>query len=77
NLHQHLRGDSCAAGSRDSSFSATTTSLIETYNIARQYYSSSGFHGCFYRFRFMANIFFYAFDPSVIYLTQRGVTFSG
>ncbi|HBB3216873.1 TPA: pertussis toxin-like subunit ArtA [Escherichia coli] len=77
NLQQHLRGDSCAAGSRDSAFIATTTSLIETYNIARQYYSSSGFHGRLYRYRIRANNIFYPIQPSVNYLTQRGVTFSG
>lgn len=77
NLQQHLRGDSCAAGSRDSAFIATTTSLIETYNIARQYYSSSGFHGTLYRYRIRANNIFHSIRPSVNYLTQRGVTFTG
>ncbi len=77
NLQQHLRGDSCAAGSRDSAFIATTTSLIETYNIARQYYSSSGFYGRLYRYRIRANNIFYSLHSSVNYLTQRGVTFSG
>ncbi|HAV9405821.1 TPA: pertussis toxin-like subunit ArtA [Escherichia coli] len=77
NLQQHLRGDSCAAGSRDSAFIATTTSLIETYNIARQYYSSSGFHGRLYRYRIRANNNFYSLQASVNYLTQRGITFSG
>lgn len=76
NLQQHLRGDSCAAGSRDSAFVATTTSLRETYNIARQYYSSSTFHGRLYRYRIRANNIFYSIQPSVSYLTERGVTFT-
>lgn len=77
NLQQHLRGDSCAAGSRDSAFIATTTSLSETYNIARQYYSSSTFRGTLYRYRIRANNIFYSIQPSVNYLTERGVTFTG
>ncbi|WP_071999969.1 scabin-related ADP-ribosyltransferase [Raoultella planticola] len=77
NLQQHLRGDSCAAGSRDSAFIATTTSLSETYNIARQYYSSSTFRGTLYRYRIRANNIFYSVQPSVNYLTERGVTFTG
>lgn len=77
NLQQHLRGDSCAAGSRDSAFVATTTSLSETYNIARQYYSSSTFRGTLYRYRIRANNIFYSIQPSVNYLTERGVTFTG
>jgi len=77
NLQQHLRGDSCAAGSRDSAFIATTTSLSETYNIARQYYSSSTFRGTLYRYRIRANSTFFSIQPSVNYLTERGVTFTG
>ncbi len=77
NLQQHLRGDSCAAGSRDSAFIATTTSLRETYNIARQYYSSSSFRGTLYRYRIRANNIFYSIQPSVDYLTERGVMFTG
>lgn len=77
NLQQHLRGDSCAAGSRDSAFIATTTSLIETYNIARQYYSSSSFHGRLYRYRIRANNIFYSIQPSVNYISRHGVSFSG
>lgn len=68
NLQQHIRGDSCAAGSRDSAFIATTTSLSETYNIARQYYSSSTFQGTLYRYRIRANNIFYPIQPSVNYL---------
>lgn len=30
NLQQHVRGDSCAAGSRDSAFIATTADINET-----------------------------------------------
>ena len=77
NLQQHLRGDSCAAGSRDSAFIATTTSLSETYSIARHYYSSSTFRGTLYRYRIRANNIFYSIQPSVNYLTERGVTFTG
>ncbi|EIQ4656880.1 TPA: pertussis toxin-like subunit ArtA [Escherichia coli] len=77
NLQQHIRGDSCAAGSRDSAFIATTTSLSETYNIARQYYSSSTFQRTLYRYRIRANNIFYPIQPSVNYLEGRGVTFSG
>ncbi len=77
NLQQHIRGDSCAAGSRDSAFIATTSSLSETYSIARQYYSGSRFRGTLYRYRIRANNIFYSIQPSVNYLTSRGVTFSG
>lgn len=76
NLQQHIRGDSCAAGSRDSAFIATTSDINETYNIARQYYSSSTFTGVLYRYRIRADRFFYPLSPSVQYLTSRGVTFS-
>ncbi|HDX6426021.1 TPA: pertussis toxin-like subunit ArtA, partial [Escherichia coli] len=76
NLQQHIRGDSCAAGSRDSAFIATTTDINETYNIARQYFSNSLFHGRLYRYRIRANNIFYPLGPSVNLLTSRGVEFS-
>ncbi|MFJ2997527.1 scabin-related ADP-ribosyltransferase [Raoultella planticola] len=76
NIQQHIRGDSCATGSRDSAFIATTSDINETYNIARQYYSSSTFTGTLYRYRIRADRFFYPLAPSVEYLTSRGVTFS-
>ena len=74
NLQQHIRGDSCAAGSRDSAFVATTSDINETYNIARQYYSSSTFTGTLYRYRIRTNNIFYSLAPSVEYLESRGVT---
>ncbi len=76
NLQQHIRGDSCAAGSRDSAFIATTSDINETYNIARQYYSSSLFHGVMYRYRIRADENFYSLAPSVSYLSRRGVSFN-
>ncbi|MCN5085357.1 pertussis toxin-like subunit ArtA [Escherichia coli] len=76
NLQQHVRGDSCAAGSRDSAFIATTADINETYSIARQYFSSSTFHGNLYRYRIRANHEFYSLEPSVQLLRGRGVTFS-
>lgn len=76
NLQQHIRGDSCAAGSVDSAFIATTTDINETYNIARQYFSNSLFHGRLYRYRIRANNIFYPLGPSVNLLTSRGVEFS-
>lgn len=76
NLQQHIRGDSCAAGSRDSAFIATTADINETYSIARQYFSSSTFHGNLYRYRIRANNVFYSLEPSVQLLRSRGVTFS-
>lgn len=76
NLQQHIRGDSCAAGSRDSAFIATTADINETYSIARQYFSSSTFHGNLYRYRIRANNIFYSLEPSVQLLRGRGVTFS-
>ncbi|EJP6887282.1 pertussis toxin-like subunit ArtA, partial [Salmonella enterica subsp. enterica serovar Schwarzengrund] len=76
NLQQHIRGDSCAAGSRDSAFIATTSDINETYNIARQYYSSSLFHGVMYRYRIRADANFYSLAPSVSYLSRRGVDFN-
>ncbi|HCP1377299.1 scabin-related ADP-ribosyltransferase [Escherichia coli] len=76
NLPQHIRGDSCAAGSRDSAFIATTSDINETYNIARQYFSNSLFHGQLYRYRIRANNSFYSLAPSVQLLRERGVTFS-
>lgn len=76
NLQQHIRGDSCAAGSRDSAFIATTTDINETYNIARQYFSNSLFHGRLYRYRIRANNIFYPLGPSVNLLTSRGVEFT-
>ncbi|EEW1020525.1 pertussis toxin-like subunit ArtA [Escherichia coli] len=76
NLQQHIRGDSCAAGTRDSAFIATTTDINETYNIARQYYSNSLFHGRLYRYRIRADNGFYPLGPSVHLLMTRGVQFS-
>lgn len=76
NLQQHIRGDSCAAGSRDSAYIATTSDINETYNIARQYYSSSTFTGTLYRYRIRANNIFYSLTPSVNYLTEHGVEFT-
>ena len=76
NLQQHIRGDSCAAGSRDSAFIATTSDISETYNIARQYFSNSLFHGQLYGYRIRTNNVFYSLAPSVQLLRERGVTFS-
>lgn len=76
NLQQHIRGDSCAAGSRDSLYIATTSDINETYNIARQYYSSSGFTGRLYRYRIRADRQFYSLQPSVDYLISRGIEFT-
>ncbi|EEQ3000015.1 pertussis toxin-like subunit ArtA [Escherichia coli] len=76
NLQQHIRGDSCAAGSRDSAFIATTSDINETYNIARQYFSSSLFRGQLYRYRIRANNVFYSLAPSVQQLRERGVEFT-
>ncbi|MDM3448009.1 pertussis toxin-like subunit ArtA [Citrobacter sp. Cb027] len=76
NLQQHIRGDSCAAGSRDSFYIATTSDIDETYRIARQYYSSSGFTGRMYRYRIRADNRFYSLQPSVDYLTSVGVVFT-
>lgn len=68
-IYSNISGDSCAAGSRDSAFIATTSSLSETYSIARQYYSGSRFRGTLYRYRIRANNIFYSIQPSVNYLT--------
>lgn len=76
NLQQHIRGDSCATGSRDSFYIATTSDINETYRIARQYYSSSGFFGRMYRYRIRADNHFYSLRPSVDYLTSVGVEFT-
>ena len=76
NLQQHIRGDSCAAGSRDSAFIATTSDINETYSIARHYYSSSLFHGVMYRYRIRADANFYSLAPSVSYLSRRGIDFN-
>lgn len=76
NLQQHIRGDSCAAGSRDSAFIATTSDINETYNIARQYFTNSLFHGQLYRYRIRTNNIFYSLAPSVQLLRERGVTFT-
>ncbi|ECE6399915.1 pertussis toxin-like subunit ArtA [Salmonella enterica subsp. salamae] len=76
NLQQHIRGDSCAAGSRDSNYIATTSDVRETYNIARQYYSSSTFSGRMYRYRIRADNNFYSLPPSVDYIESRGIQFS-
>ncbi|MBV7133658.1 pertussis toxin-like subunit ArtA [Escherichia coli] len=76
NLQQHIRGDSCAAGSRDSFYIATTSDIHETYRIARQYYSGSGFYGRMYRYRIRADNLFYSLRPSVDYLTSAGVQFT-
>lgn len=76
NLQQHIRGDSCAAGSRDSAFIATTTDLNDTYRTARQYYSMSYFTGTLYRYRIRADNNYYHLEPSVQYLESYGVQFS-
>ncbi len=76
NLQQHIRGYSCAAGSRDSAFIATTTNIDETYSIARQYFSSSTFTGRMYRYRIRADTNYYHLEPSVQYLEQEGVPFT-
>lgn len=76
NLQQHIRGDSCAAGSRDSNYIATTSNIGETYNVARQYYSSSTFSGRMYRYRIRADNSFYSLQPSVDYIESRGIHFN-
>lgn len=76
NLQQHIRGDSCAAGSRDSNYIATTSDINETYNIARVYYSRATFSGRLYRYRIRADNSFYSLPPSVAYIESRGVQFN-
>lgn len=76
NLQQHIRGDSCAAGSRDSNYIATTSDINETYNIARVYFSRTTFSGRLYRYRIRADNSFYNLTPSVDYIESRGVQFS-
>lgn len=76
NLQQHIRGDSCAAGSRDSAFIATTSDVNEVYNIARQYFSNSLFHGQLYMYRIRTNNIFYSLTPSVQILRELGVSFT-
>lgn len=76
NLQQHIRGDSCAGGSRDSIYIATTSDVNETRNIARQYFSRMPFSGRLYRYRIRADSQFYSLFPSVSHLTSQGVRFS-
>ncbi|WP_416221795.1 scabin-related ADP-ribosyltransferase [Salmonella enterica] len=75
-LQQHIRGDSCAAGSRDSNYIATTSDLNEALNTARVYYSSSTFSGRLYRYRIRADNTFYSLEPSVAYLESHDIQFN-
>lgn len=59
NLEQHMRGDSCAGGSRDSAYIATTSGVDRAASIARTYYSMVGFPGPLYRYRIRADDNFY------------------
>ncbi|XTZ40051.1 scabin-related ADP-ribosyltransferase [Salmonella enterica] len=76
NLQQHIRGESCAAGTRNSAFIATTPSIDAVHRIARTYYSSSSFQGTLYAYRIRADNSFYAIMPSASYLSTQGVSFS-
>ncbi|ASG71607.1 TPA: pertussis toxin-like subunit ArtA [Salmonella enterica subsp. enterica serovar Kivu] len=76
NLQQHIRGDSCAGGSRDSNYIATTSDINETYSIAAVYYSNAAFSGRLYRYRIRADNSFYSLAPSVDYIESRGIQFS-
>ncbi|MDR5777688.1 MULTISPECIES: hypothetical protein [unclassified Caballeronia] len=75
-LVQHLNGDSCVSGSRDSAYVAMTGGVDETRRIARQYYSSSAFHGTLYRYEIRADENYYRLRVSVDYLISRGVSFT-
>ncbi|EBX6017116.1 hypothetical protein ACY12_003919 [Salmonella enterica subsp. enterica serovar Portland] len=75
NLQQHIRGDSCAAGSRDSNYIAIISDINEDYNIARLYYSRATFSGRLYRYRIRADNSFYSLSPSVDYIESRGIQF--
>ncbi|EBB8134285.1 pertussis toxin-like subunit ArtA [Salmonella enterica] len=75
NLQQHIRGDSCAAGSRDSNYIAIISDINEAYNIARLYYSRATFSGRLYRYRIRADNSFYSLSPSVAYIESRGIQF--
>ncbi|EAO9460667.1 pertussis toxin subunit [Salmonella enterica] len=70
-----MRGDSCAAGSRDSNYIAIISDINEAYNIARLYYSRATFSGRLYRYRIRADNSFYSLSPSVAYIESRGIQF--
>lgn len=50
NFQQFISGRSCSGGSSDSRYIATTSSVNQTYAIARAYYSRSTFKGNLYRY---------------------------
>ncbi|EDI6983374.1 pertussis-like toxin subunit ArtA [Salmonella enterica] len=75
-LQQLISGRSCAGGSSDSRYIATTSDINKTYAIARAYYSNSKFKGNLYRYKIRADNNFYSLTPSVNYLESQGGHFN-
>lgn len=75
-LQQLISGGSCAGGSSDSRYIATTSDINETYAIARAYYSLSTPKGNLYRYKIRADNNFYGLTPSVNYLESQGGHFN-
>ncbi|EAA9302559.1 pertussis-like toxin subunit ArtA [Salmonella enterica] len=75
-LQQLISGRSCAGGSSDSRYIATTSDINKIYAIARAYYSHSKFKGNLYRYKIRADSNFYSLTPSVNYLESQGGHFN-
>lgn len=75
-LQQLISGRSCAGGSSDSRYIATTSDINKTYAIARAYYASPTFKGTLYRYKIRADNNFYSLIPSVNYLESQGGHFN-
>ncbi|EAT1293074.1 pertussis toxin-like subunit ArtA, partial [Salmonella enterica] len=76
NFQQFISGRSCSGGSSDSRYIATTSSVNQTYAIARAYYSRSTFKGNLYRYQIRADNNFYSLLPSITYLETQGGHFN-
>ncbi|ECI6123348.1 pertussis-like toxin subunit ArtA [Salmonella enterica subsp. enterica] len=75
-LQQLISGGSCAGGSSDSRYIATTSDINEIYAIARAYYSRSTSKIILYRYKIRADNNFYSLTPSVNYLESQGGHFN-